>query len=409
ARQLLTAPRGGIYAQGGEVLVVSERRAGYFYRRYRVPVSLAQTVGFAHPTLGLSGLEEAADRWLRPSPFSLSNRGYNVHTTLHLAVQEAAEKALAGRKGAVVALDPRTGAILALASAPGYELERLSEDWPRLRRDKGSPLFNRALGGLYPPGSVFKVVTLAAALEAGKATPGSVYFCPGQRVVEGRTIACAEGRSHGPLTLTQAVSVSCNYVFTGLGLAVGWEGLRGKAADFGLTEAPPLELAAQAGRFPPPRGGPGTAQLAIGQGELLVTPLGMALVAAAIANEGKIMAPYLIQRSEDERGRVVWTRRPRLWRRALSPEVAREIGRMMEAVVEHGTGRPGRLRGVEVAGKTGTAENLSGKPHAWFIGFAPASAPRVAVGVVVEGGGGGGAVAAPLAASVLAAALEHIK
>lgn len=409
ARRLITAPRGGIYAQGGEVLVVSERRAGYFYRRYQVPASLAQTVGFAHPTLGLSGLEQAADHWLRPGPFSLSRRGYNVYTTFHLAVQEAAERALAGRKGAIVALDPRTGAILALASTPGYELERLTEEWPRLRSDKRSPLFNRALGGLYPPGSVFKIVTLAAALEEGKVSPKSVYFCPGQRTIEGQAIACAERRAHGVLTLTQALGVSCNYVFTGLGLAVGWEGLKRKAADFGLTEAPPLELAVEAGRFPPPQEGPGVAQLAIGQGELLVTPLGMTLVCAAVANEGKIMAPYLIQYCADEQGHVVWRQRTRVWRRALEPEVAREIKRMMVAVMEYGTGRPGRLHGVEIAGKTGTAENPSGKPHAWFIGFAPASEPRVAVGVIVESGGGGGTVAAPLAASVLAAALEHVQ
>ncbi|MDI6871343.1 MAG: penicillin-binding transpeptidase domain-containing protein [Bacillota bacterium] len=396
---------------------------GERYRReYRGPAGLAATIGYLSPRYGASGLEAAYDALLRGTTVEswaarllAAGRGGragglpDLRTTFRLRVQQAAEQAMDGRRGAVVALDPRTGEVLALVSLPGFAPDRVDRDWETLRQRPDSPLLNRALAGLYPPGSAFKPAVALAALEAGETRPGEPFVCPGRRTVRGQTIADLGSVAHGPLDLSRAMVVSCNYVFSGLAMRLDPAWLAQQTGRFGLLAPAGLGLPERAGHFPDPaRLEPADlAELGIGQGSLLLTPFALARFVAMLANGGRLVEPRLVRGVGLPGAGMVALgagRAPRP-RRVADPESVAAVNRMLERVVAEGTGGRARLAGVKVAGKTGSAENPHGAPHAWFIGFAPADAPVVAVAVVVENGGLGGEVAAPVAREVIAAAL----
>ncbi|HEY8497174.1 MAG TPA: FtsW/RodA/SpoVE family cell cycle protein [Limnochordales bacterium] len=391
------AARGGIRDRHGEALAETRTAGAGMERRLLGPASLSHVVGYVDPRFGLAGIEAARqadlaglDRglvdWWR-DPLRRRPEGKDVWLTIDARVQAAAERALGHRRGAVVAIRPQTGEVLAMASYPAFAPEEL----PRLlgggEHGGEAPLLNRAVQGLYPPGSTFKVLTLAAAFDAGLI------------------------RSPQELeALQRALAASSNEPFANLGLQLGARELAAVASRVGfgsrlVTDLPhavsPLPGAVKEGDL---------AQISIGQGELVATPLQMAVVAAAIAHGGVAMRPHLVREVRTRDGRIAhFTRVEPLGPPAFSPAAARAVTEGMVLAVEEGTARQAALDGVRVAGKTGTAQNPHGEAHAWFIGFAPAFRPEIAVAVIVEGGGSGGQVAAPVGREVMLSALEAMR
>jgi penicillin-binding protein 2 len=352
---------------------------------------------------------DAYGRVLRTLQSVPPHPGQEVTLTIDWRVQQAAYTAMRGHRGAVVVLAPRTGDLLALMSAPAYDpngmagrLSPASHAW--LRRTRAE--YNRATLGCYPPGSVFKIVTAAAALEAGKVPAHATFYCPGIY----KDIHCWKRTGHGSLSLTGAVAHSCNVAFMQLAERVGARSLLAMARRFGLGEATRLPgLRESSGSLPDPalrhasrqRWQLGeTLQVGIGQSALIITPLQSARIIAAIANGGQLVTPRLVARLGD-------TLQPNTPPVSLNlrPATLQRIRRGLEAVVGEGTAQ--RLDPtLHIAGKTGTAQNPRGADHAWFVGYAPTEAPTVAVAVLVEHGGHGGETAAPIAEQVIRAALH---
>ncbi len=351
--------------------------------------------------------------------------GAAVETTILPAAQEAARRGLGNQQGAVVAIEPATGKILALVSTPGFDPNALavhstkeaSAVYQQLVGADGNPLRSNATREVYPPGSTFKLVTAATALESGQYTAESQLPAPAKLPLpqSSATIGNFGGGGCGsdPISLADALRVSCNTAFAALGLELGDDALRDQAERFGFDDASiTIPMPVSRSSFPEDPNAPQTAQSAIGQFDVRATPLQMAMVSAAIANDGKLMRPYLVDTVRAADMTVVSQTKPSQYSTAISPGTARQLTDMMIGVVQHGTGTAAQIRGVTVAGKTGTAENVEGQaPHAWFTAFAPAQSPRVAVAVLVEHGGNagneatGGRVAAPIARAVIQAVL----
>jgi peptidoglycan glycosyltransferase len=345
-----------------------------------------------------------------------SKKGDSLVLTVDSRLQRAATDALGEQRGSVVAMDPKTGAVLALVSYPTFdpnvtvplEGRNTEEEWTALNADPESPLINRATTGLYPPGSSFKVVTSAAALSLGVVHLASPFDCKGRLVVQGFTIYDFNRRGHGLLDFERALIVSCNVTFSQVGLRLGAEALVRYAELFGFNTVIPFELPVakshiqSAGSMDKVA----LASSAIGQAQDLATPLQMALVASGVANGGALMQPYLVDEVRDYNGKIIRQFSPKLWGRVTSRETAHTLTDIMVKVVEEGTGIRARINGVDVAGKTGTAEIEGKEPDAWFIGFAPAYDPKVAVAVLLEQGGEGGVTAAPIARRVIEEALS---
>jgi peptidoglycan glycosyltransferase len=378
-------------------------------------------VGYASTRYGTFGLEDAFDRVLGPpretadplrAAFEIATgtrhavRGSDIVTTLDVDVQRALVTALAQYpRAAGVVLDPRSGAVLALASVPSFDPNTLDADFPGLRANEQSPLLDRAISGLYPPGSTFKIVTAADALDAGIVTPASTFSDSGGLAVGNFVVRNDEEEQTGTQNLVGAFALSSNVDFARVALELGVDRWFAYAARWRLGEALEFDLPAARDRLPSrAEVSPSIlAQLGFGQASLLVTPLRMALVAATIANAGATQRPYLL-RDIASRDTPIATR-PETLAQPISTETASQVGAMMIAVVARGTGTAAALANVTVAGKTGTATNPHGKSHAWFVAFAPAQAPRVAVAVVVENVGYGGTFAAPIVKRVLRVAL----
>lgn len=415
--------RGAITDRSGAPLASTQWQQGRLRRMYPAAAAAAQVVGWVNTRYGKSGLERTLDRWLqaprRPPVWeelrlALTGKplaGDTVTLTLDLPLQRAAARALGRRTGAVVVLDPRTGAILALASSPAYDPNHLDRLWPALIRDTtGAPLINRALEGHYPPGSVFKLVTMAAVLASDVLPLTTTYDCRGSVSIGNYVVHDAEGRGHGVVDLTRALVESCNVAFAQLGVALGPEPFARQVAAFGLDHPADIELpqTPPALREAPALSRTELAQEAFGQGMLAVAPIHVAEIAAAIANGGVLMDPFLVERITAPDGTVVFQTTPRVFATPMTPDTAARLRDMMVLVVKEGTGTRAQIRGITVAGKTGTAEHPRGRPHAWFVAFAPAEAPRIVVAVVVENSGWGGAVAAPIAKAVLEEALGRV-
>jgi peptidoglycan glycosyltransferase len=380
-------------------------------------------VGYTHPRYGATGAESAADARLNgATPERLASwgelgrqiltgdkrpRGQDLVLTLDAALQLAALRGLGDRHGAAVLLRPRDGAVLVLASSPSFDPNRLA---PELFRggDPDTPLLNRATQGLYPPGSTFKTVLAAAALDSGFE---GTLDCPAAGFTTSRYYppirdhdfyeARVRGRrwsGHGRLGLAEAYVESSNVFFAQLGVRLGRETLLGAGERFGFDRQVSLHPAGgrswtmSTGRIPrlAPRDLYGLAQASIGQGRVLATPAHLATVAAAVANRGLAMRPRLI--ADDP---------PEPLGQYMTPETAARLARMMRRAVSEGTGRSIDGPELAIAGKTGTAENPRGAPHSWFLGFAPAESPELAVAVLVEHGGFGSRAAAPIARDLL--------
>jgi penicillin-binding protein A len=416
-----------------------------FQRRYDPGRLYAHITGFTSPLVGRAQVEQAFNEALTgnaPEAFArnladlLAGReraGDAVHVTVREEVQRTARDALGDRQGAVVALEPATGAILGMWSTPTYDpndlashdFDEVTAAWEELQGRESQPLLNRAMSETYPPGSTFKLVTAAAALEGGT-SPDRTFPDPAELDLPETSatignfggLLCNGGQ---PLDLMLAMTVSCNTTFAQLGLDLGPEALAEQAARFGFNTAWEFQLPQLAESVvPSDLDAPATAQSAIGQRDVRASPLQMAMVAAAIANEGVIMTPRIVDRVEDTSGRIIREFGPQELElpdqpngQAISSGTANTLQAMMESVVSSGSGRSAAIDGVAVAGKTGTAQTAEGRPPTvWFVGFAPADDPQVAVAVVVPNGGDvgseatGGTVAGPIASAVMQAALE---
>ena len=399
----------------------------------------AFATGYYSHVYGRSGVERAEDSILSGNDDRLfvrrivdlltreSTQGGTVKLTLNAAAQEAAFEGLAGRRGAVVALEPATGRILAMVSTPSYDPNDLANHdgakvtnaWQRYTGNDQQPLLNRAFNQTYPPGSTFKLVTAAAALSSGRYTPTSEVPGPARLDLPLTSVdlpnyfsgPCTPGSQ--TTTMTKALQRSCNTTFGAIGMDLGDDVLRQQAEAFGFGERWEVPLPTAASVFPSDLNEPQTAQAAIGQFDVRATPLEMAMVVAAIANQGVLMKPYLVEEVRAPDLDVLSRTDPEELSRAIRPQVAADLTAMMVSVVTNGTATNARIPGVDVAGKTGTAQVGEGRnPHAWFVAFAPAKDPKVAVAVVLENGGserqievGGNLLAAPIARAVMEAIL----
>jgi peptidoglycan glycosyltransferase len=446
--------RGLIYASDGHTVLAANKKVvkggqTFYFRRYPTDGLASQVVGYSTQGRSRAGIERQENGYLTASNANLGTildklgdklrgatvTGNNLVLTIHANAQKLAESALAGACGAAVVLNPQTGAIDVMASSPGYNPNKIESSTgyasilhsPSACPGSSSALLNRATQGLYAPGSTFKTVTAAAALDAGIFTPNSRFFDPGYCTEYGQKVYNSGNpdqngpEEYGNVNLVEAYQHSINAVFCNIGKRIGAKRILDKAKQFGFYSTPPLELPANE-RAPsglynfrnhtlidnPSQVDPG--RLAFGQERMLVTPLQMALVAAGVADGGKVMTPHLLKTVRGPGGSLVLRVHPSLWRRAMKPTTAAELNQMMQAVVTGGTGTHAQIPGIKVAGKTGTAETgLSHVYTSWFIFFAPADNPQVAGAVVLEHqlNGFGGSVAAPIAKELMQAILPN--
>jgi penicillin-binding protein A len=443
--------RGLIYASDGKTVLANNvrRKAGgqtLYFRHYPTNGFASQVIGYSTEGRSRAGLERSENAYLTASNANLgtiwdklSDRlrgttitGNNVILNLKVGPQRIAEAALRGNCGAAVALNPKTGAVYVMASSPSYNpnFVESNKGYSRILKapsacpGSSSALLDRATQGLYTPGSTFKTVTAAAALDDHVYGPDSRFYDPGYCTEYGQQISNAlnpdqTAEQYGNVDFLQAYQHSINAVFCNIGKTLGAKRILDTAKDFGFYSKPPLELppdeVAPSGLYNfqqhklydnPKIVDPG--RLAFGQEHMLVTPLQMALVAAAVANDGTIMVPHLVKQVRSPSGSLVTRVEPKVWKHAMTKRTAGILNQFMQAVVNGGTGGQAQIPGIKVAGKTGTAE--TGKSHvytAWFIFFAPADNPQVAGAVVLENqlNGFGGAVAAPIARELMQAIL----
>ena len=353
--------------------------------------------------------------------------GAQVITTLDRRIQEAAERALDGRAGAVVVMDPRSGDVLAMVSAPAFEIDRFTGTmdraaWVRVVQDPAHPLLNRVIQSQYAPGSVFKIVVAAAGLQEGTLTPMDHTHCAGEFHLGAWTFKDWKEGGHGGVDLRRAIVQSCNIFFYQAGLKVGGAAIARYATAFGFGGATGIDLPGEKpGLIPQPKVRQGkkgatwyageTVNMSIGQGQVLVTPMQVARFMSAVANGGVLWKPRLVQRVERLDRGVVWNDPGKVNGHVeLSPVVWAFLRQSLWSVVnEGGTGAGARIPGLDIAGKTGTAQMIAksradkGQDHAWFAAFAPLRDPEVVVIVLAEGGGKGSQVAAPIARKILEA------
>lgn len=433
--------RGSILVGGEEIAASQNVDDQYEYQRvYPQGRVYGHVTGYFSLLYGAGGgLESAANDLLTGEAGQLFYRrlgdlitgqkpsGATLELTIDPVAQRAADRALGDRRGAVVALDPTTGAVLALVSHPSYDpnslsthnTTRVAQAWERLSADESRPTVNRAIAGdLYPPGSTFKLVTAAAALESGNFDTESRLPGPQELPLPGSTAtlpnATGQACDGGEVTLQRALQMSCNTAFGWLGQQLGGDAMREQAAKFGFGSELSIPMTVTPSTVPAGTNQAQDIQVAIGQYDVRSTPMQMAMVAAGIANKGTVMKPYLIAKTRGADLEVIDETRPDRLGAAMSRQNAETLTEMMTTVVEGGTGRRAQIPGISVAGKTGTAEHGEGRaPHAWFTAFAPADDPRVAVAVVVEDGGtagsegGGGQVSAPIAREVMEAVIKR--
>jgi peptidoglycan glycosyltransferase len=433
------ALRGQIVDRTGQWLARSQRDAnGEAQRTYR-DTSISQVVGYASRQYGTAGLERTYNAQLLglvgADPLgglgakfgAAPSTPLGLKLAIDLRLQQAAMAGLGKDRGAVVMMDPTTGEILALASSPTYDANAIANPataaaaFAALQNGTNQPLLPRATLGRYVPGSVLKIVTAIAGLDSGAITPQTTF--PQQPAaektglnVDGFLITDGHHPSTGStaLDLTGATEVSCNIWYALAGLQIGGDRLVSEAANLGFGAAIPFDLPTAASRLTSgqgsaPGGFAGRSELAaasFGQGQAFVTPLQMALVASAVANDGVLMKPHLVTALTGT-GPGARTIGPEVWRRVMSIENAQAIQAAMEQAVEGRLGRQfttgAAVPGIPTAGKSGTAQlEGTGEPHSWFIGFAPVQQPRIAIAVIVEQGGRGGARAAPLAGALMA-------
>ena len=432
----LDTRRGRIFDRNGEIIADTAEQDGRFVRSYPNPVT-AYVAGFYSPLMyGASGLEatwndelsgsagrNAVDRAINEL-LDRSEDGFDLHLTLDTGLQQQATDLLSGRKGAVVLMEAASGAVRAFASVPNFDPNRLfstttaeSEGvrtyWNELSADPAAPFVLRANLGLYTPGSTFKTITAAAALDTATATPGTVYQDNGELTIDGRTLVenNRPDPSRSEWTLEEGIAWSLNVVFAQVGLQIGADRLWDYGTRFGFETTPPFDLPVAQSQIATSRSfldsKNALADTAFGQGQILTTPLQMALVAATFATGGTMPTPYLVARVSDEGNKTVRTNTPGAWRKPVSGETARQVSAMMVNAVQNGAVQAAITPGYTVGGKTGTAETGDGSIHSWFIGFIGQPDPRYAIAVVLEEGSDALGTSVNIGQAMLQAAMEQ--
>jgi peptidoglycan glycosyltransferase len=423
-------PRGLIFARDGRAVLARSNRRGrgrqaVYVRDYPLRDLFAHAVGYSFVEFGRAGLERSRNDQLAGEQnefeslvdevFGSEREGFDIRSTLDIEAQRTAVSALAGRRGSVVAIEPSSGRVRVMASVPSFDPNLVPE------RRRGLNFFNRATQARYAPGSTMKVVTAAAALDTGDFTPDSVVDGSNGRRISGVPLQNFGGQDFGPVSLTEALTNSVNTAWAGVGESLGTDTVFRYMKRFGFNSEPPLDYPRDqmtpSGVFKSPTSATlldeddnvDIGRAAIGQERLQVTPFQMAMVAAAVGNDGKLTEPRLVEEVRHRDGRLEEKIDPTQASEVMSAKAAGDLALMMSRVVEEGSGTAGALEGIEVAGKTGTAEAPPGQcggvqqNQPWFIAFAPVTDPRIAVAVTVEcgGSGTGGEVAAPIAKQVM--------
>ena len=433
--------RGAIVDRNGVVLAESVLRDDGTYERSYPAQAAAPLIGYYSPPLyGASQLEASFNSYLSGSEggnpvvewfdqlLHRERRGFDLHLSLDIELQQLAVDLLGTRAGAVVLMDARSGEVLAMAGYPTYnpsqlyanagqqtseELAAIEAYWSSLVNDPAAPLVFRPTQGLYTPGSTFKTLTAAAALSEGISDPAKIYRNEGALNVDGRIIIEPNrpDESRVDWTLEESYSYSLNVVFAQIGIELGADLIWEWADRFGVTDEIPFDVLTSSGQVASSRSAlvdslALVADTAFGQGEILTTPLEMAMIVSAVANNGTMMEPYLVNSVRDENDQVMERFSPNRWREVLSSQVAAEMRSLMIASVDYGYATGAAIEGVTVGGKTGTAETGEGAPHAWFTGFAESGDRTLVVSVIVENGGSGSQVALPIGRDLLGAAIE---
>src|SRR5260363_135650 len=422
--------RGNILVGSRPIATTTSSNGKFAYQRvYPSGPKYAPITGYYSYYYGRSMLEQTQNaqltgtsdaQWLSRITGTLSGHkpeGGSITTTINAKAQDAAWDGLKGKKGAVVALDYTTGAVLAMASSPSYDPNELASHhlndttraWKNLVADPSSPLTNRATREIYPPGSTFKLVTAAAALQNGY-HPNSMVDSPENWILPGtRTPLTNETNCGGSrITLAHALDISCNTAFGKVGVSLGQDKIRDQAERFGFGKVVNSDVSSVASRFPQNLTDAQLAQSSIGQFDVAASPLQMAMVTAGIANDGKLMTPYLTAQVRASNLQVVSEHQPKQMSQPMTKESAEQLKAMMASVVNNGTGKRARINGTTVGGKTGTAQTVKGKaPYARFVGWS--DNPHVAVAVFIQSSDtainevSGGRLAAPIARDVIEA------
>ena len=411
--------RGKIYDRSGTVLAESKETDDGQKRVYPFGPLYAHTVGYNSRTYGKTNIELEFNEYLlktqsvidilknKKSSFS---KGANLSLTLDNGMTQLAANLMGNDSGSVVAINPVTGEVYCLYSNPSFDPNenKLIENWDKLVEDENAPFFPRATQGLYAPGSTFKVVCAAAGIENG--FEEFTFKDEGKTNVGGKEFKNAGGKAYGNIGMEDAIRVSSNVYFTQLSSKIGSEALQKATRDFSVAKKVPFDISTKASdldfnEFDKAE----LASVSIGQGKLQVSPFNMALVACAIANKGVIMKPYMVEEAFYDDGESIYNSSTDILSRAVDADSAAKLTEYMKSCVASGTGTAAKVSGISVAGKTGTAENeKKGKTHAWFIGFAPADNPQIAVCVMKEySGRGGGSVCAPVAGKIRNYALKN--
>lgn len=413
--------RGSFYDRNKKILVYSVKdEEEKINRIYKYDHLYSHIIGYSSREYGKAGLEKSYNSYLIDDGkfFDINgvkdlldkeSIGNDVILTIDHDMQLKTRELMLGKKGSIITMNPQTGEIYSMISMPDFNVNTLKDDWPKIIDDTNSPLLNRAIQGLYPPGSTFKIITALSSLQNNIINDD--FLCSGSTTINGYTIRDYDSKSHGHVDLNKAFRVSCNTYFAEMAVQLGQSNILQTAEKFNFNKDFDFDLDIKKSSFPTDKmDKTELAASGIGQGKILATPLEMLMVASGIANDGNIVKPHLVSKVLTHDGILVKSNDIEIISNVGSYDKVEQIKNMMVEVVENGTGTQAKIGGISVAGKTGTAENASGNNHAWFVGFAPAKDPKIAVVVLLEEEGStGGSKAAPIARELIKFALNNIK
>lgn len=413
----LKTPRGTIKSADGMVLAKSEKIDGKYMRSYPMGELFAHVVGFSHHNYGRSGAEAALNPYLSVNSNdhlfkrlagNLLNEDLarDITLTLDSQLQTKARQLLESRNGAVVVMEVKTGNLLAMYSNPVFDPNNLQNDWKELVSSEDSPLLSRATQGLYPPGSMMKIITAASALKNG-ISKNTTWNGPASLTVSGGKVRNYRDQSSGKMTLSQAMAKSSNTIFAQVGIELQGK-LQATASKFGFNDRPDVDFAMAKSKIYDvgEMDDLELAWTAVGQGRTLVSPVHMAMILSSIANKGSMPVPNIVKKHQLA-DKIEIMNRSKTWLKPVDETTAEDIEEMLVEVMRTGTGKAAAINGVTLAGKTGTAEVKDQRSHSWFGGYGPVEDPQVAVVVLVENGGLGGEAAAPIAREMLRQALNR--